>query len=197
MRDDLSRDVRDMQPAPTASALVELRDMGRDLARLDTLIEQHERKLKELKTQRHELVFRTIPDLMDAAGTDRVGIPEDNADLVVEPYFKAVLPEEHAAEAAQWLDERGHGDMIRTVVSVDFSPGEREHAHNVMTLISSYFRGRNIEQREPVAKNTIHWKTLTAFVKDETLKGNPIPWETLGAEVGRQARVKARKKEHA
>lgn len=171
----------------------ELVACGVDLTRLDLMIEQAEARLKELKSQRLELSQRTIPDLMDEVGTDRVGLPGVGSDLVVEPFVKAVLPEENAAEAASWLDATGHGDILRTFVTVEFAPGEREHAENVITLIRSYFRGRNIEQHDPEVRNSVHWKTLTAFVREQIEENNAVPLDLLGATVGRVAKIKQRK----
>lgn len=195
MADDLelARDARAMQPAPRGDRMRVLQEAGTDMLRLEELISQTEGRLKALKAQHLALTQRTIPDLMDEAGTDKVGLPGVGSDLTVVPFYKAVLPEENAAEAAEWLDREGHGSLLRTYVTVEFSPGEREHAENVITLIKSYFRGRNIEQHDPTVKNTVHWKTLTAFVKEQIEENRVVPLELLGATVGRVAKIKQRK----
>ena|SRR5579872_4155086 len=191
--EELAADAAYMKPLSSDGQLIELRQHGQVLLELDRTIQRTEERLAELKRQKLELEQRTLPDMMDAAGVDRVGLADSAMDMVVKPYYKAVLPEERSEEAGDWLDQNGHGDLMRTVLSVEFGPGEHEHATNVETLIRSYFRGRNDIQREPVKKRTVHWKTLTSFVKEQLTRGEVLPLDILGATVGRVAKITPRK----
>jgi hypothetical protein len=42
-------------------------------------------------------------------------------------------------------------------------------------------------------RRDVHWKTLTAFVKEQVRQGSPLPLETLGATVGKVVKIKERK----
>lgn len=190
---DLLKDAAAMRPVTTDSQLAELRQMGSVLQNIDQSIEDAVARLSDLKRQRLELTQRTIPDLMDAANVDRVGLAGADFDLLVAPFYKASIPKENMEPAAEWLTKNGHADLMRTVVSVSFGPGEHEHALNIETLIRSYFRGRNDVQREPVIENAVHWKTLTSFVKEQLELGEVLPLDILGATVGRHAIIKKRK----
>lgn len=191
--EELKQDAAIQKPFTSDAQLSELRQMGEVLLNLEENILKTADRLEDLKRQRQELSMRTIPDLMDLAGIDKIGLAGTGTEMIVKPYYHANIPEENATEASTWLDEHGHGDLMRTVVSVDFGPGEHEHATNVVTLINSYFRGRNDIQREPVIKNAVHWKTLTSFVKEQLEAGELLPLEVLGAKVGRQAKIAKRK----
>lgn len=191
--EELAADAAYMKPLSSEGQLIELRRYGAVLLELERTIKKTEERLDELKQQKFELEQRTLPDLMDAAKVDRIGLSGAGVDVVVKPYYKASIPEEHAEEAAYWLDQNGHGDLMKTILSVEFTTGENEHVANVETLIRSYFRGRNDIQREPIKKQTVHWKTLTSFVKEQLTRGEVIPLDILGATVGRVAKITTRK----
>jgi hypothetical protein len=87
-----------------------------------------------------------------------------------------------------------HGDLLRTVVSVAFGPGEDEHAAACAGLLRGYFRGRNDIQKDVTEAVTVHWKTLTSFVKEQVESGEELPLPLLGATVGRVAEIKKRRK---
>ena len=191
--DELAADAAAMRQVSSDGQLSELRYQGEELARLEVEIARTEANLKELKRKHLELSQRTIPDLMDIVGTDHVGNPSVGIDLVVQPYYKAAIPKENMAEASDWLKSHNHGDLMRTVVSVEFGRGEQEHADAVVQAIKGYFRGRNDIQREPVIENAVHWKTLTSFVKEQLERGEELPLDLLGATVGRHATFKKRR----
>ena len=191
--DELMRDAAAMRPVPAESSVRALSLKATYYHKLEDQIEELEDKLKKLKEQRYDLQMRELPEMMDAAGTDSIGIPGQSLDLVVKPYYKAVIPKETAAAAAAWLDEHGFGDIIATFVSVQFSKGEREHAVAVLDIIENYFRTHNIERHQPEIETSVHWKTLTSFVKEQVERGEVLPLDILGATVGRIAEIKTRK----
>ena len=193
MDEEMLRDAETMRPRPTGDALRRVTAACAELVELGKSIEALELKLKELKTKRYDMEMRALPELMDAAGTDIIGVPGEGVDVVVKPYYKAVLPKETAPQAAAWFDEHGHGDILATFVSVEFAKGEREHAIALTGMIREFFRGRNIQQHEPVIETSVHWRTLTSFVKEQVERGEVLPLDILGATVGRKAEVKKRK----
>jgi len=84
-----------------------------------SIVETVEKELKEQKQLLQEIETQTIPDLMDEMGLESVALL-DGTKLTVKPFVAAHISKDHEAEAFQWLEDHGYGDIIkeRTVVNV-------------------------------------------------------------------------------
>ena len=169
--------------------------LAKDLMDVSSNIEVLEKQLKDLKKRKLEIESREIPDLFGEIGVDRIGLPEDNSDVIVKPFYKANIAaswdEERKARAFNWLDENGYGDVISVDVTVSFKRGERGLAESLLHIIRSSFPGAN--SHPPVLKMGVPWNTLTALVKEQIERGEAIPLDVLGATVGQVASITKRK----
>lgn len=176
----------------------EMFSLARQLVSTTAEIEAVEQQLADLKARKYELEHRLIPDAADRAETDRVGVPEANLDVIVEPWVKANIPEQNREEAHAWLEKNGHGDIIKSTMVLTMGRGDMATMRHVETMVREYLRGMN----EPLTsdwglevKGMVPWTTLTAFVKEQVRdpEAPPLPLELLGATVGRVAKIKQRR----
>lgn len=183
------------QPAPVLSAdkLEFIREKAKEFRDLTQEKEDSETRIKQINEQLEEIKFKTLPDLLDANGIPSLALaPEGNrpgVEISVGPYYRANIaaewePERRAA-AFRWLDDNGHGDMIKTIVAVAFGRDQRDEALK--------FKAR-VEKAGflPVLSEAIPWATLTAWLKGEYERDAipKPPLETLGATVGRVVKLK-------
>lgn len=179
---------------PTDAALKNLAAKAQELETLEQRIENGEALLASLKEQANTLRHKTLPDLMALIGTDRIGIPGADADLVEKPYYRANIAAEWTQErkdaAFAYLEGRGDGALVRTQVTVSFGKGELRFAKMLERTIRE---SKRFGKFEPVVARTVPWNTLTAFVKEQVEKGRTLDLEVLGATVGRIAEIKKRK----
>jgi len=82
-------------------------------------IEVLEAQLKLKREAARHLEESYIPELMDELGLESVTLT-DGTKLTVKPFVAAHISKDHEAEAFQWLEDHGYGDIIkeRTVVNV-------------------------------------------------------------------------------
>ena len=152
-----------------------------------------EERLKATNIALEAQYYRELPDLMDAAGIALVELPpEGNYPAVVAkagPFYRANIaadwPPEKRAAAFKWLDDNGHGDLIKTTVSVPFSRDQRDEAKELKEKLEA-------EGLPTVVGESIPWATLTAWLKEmvEKHSATDLPLETLGATVGRVVTIK-------
>jgi hypothetical protein len=170
------------------AAARELRDKEREIADLDE-------RLKAAKAEANEMRHKRLVDLMQEAGVDRVGLPAEGnqpaADAVLSPYYHAVIAADWEPDRRQvafsWLESAGHGDLIKTVLTVAFGRDERARAKE----IQQYLELMSIPY---TAQLDVPWNTLTAFVREQVEKYHSVPpLETIGATVGQVVKLKARK----
>lgn len=185
-------------PAPTrADKLDELRAACAQLR--DTELEKQniEQRLTEVNQRLVNLRHETLPDLMDEAGVDHIGLPASGnlppCDAKCEPYYRANI-------AADWAQERREAafsalvqeeaeDLIKHTFTVQFGRGEEDAAHSFAELL----KGEGFEYTVGMA---VPWATLTAWVKERFQSDTPLSaavLETIGATVGRVVKLKPRK----
>ena len=175
--------------APLLAAAAELRDT-------DMAINELEERLAAARKRKNVLQFETLPAMLDNVGFDHIGLPaQDNIpayDLMLQPYFHANIaanwaPERRAAAFAA-LEQNGDGDLIKTQLRISLPRGESELAAKIAELLRLNF---NIN---PEITENVHHQTLTAWLQEQIENGQPLPdLETIGATVGRIARLKPRK----
>lgn len=90
--------------------------------------------------------------------------------------------------ALDWLDENGHGDIIRNQVVVTLQPGSNEEARELLDLVKTH---RASNQFEIVHKRVVPWNTLAAHAREITREGGLAPLEKLGVRQERAAKVKS------
>lgn len=154
--------------------------------------------LPEMKRQRTELAQKTLPSLFESVGTDRIGVPSADVDVVVEPYYfaniKADWPEEQRQAAFDHLErDLELGNIVSVTLTMVFTRGDIEKARECQQmLLQSKFGNSN----PPRFDMGVPWNTLTAALK-EVAQRRPAPkidLEKLGATIGETAKIKKRKK---
>lgn len=171
------------------------RDMARRFAMKCAMIESMEERLKVLKKEREELARREIPEFFDGTlHTDKIGVPEAGVDVVVEPYYHANIRSDWSEldrqAGFQYLEKKGHGDVVSVVLTVEFGRRELALARELEEMIR---RSRFGNEHPPKLEMSVPWATLTALVKKEVESGRTLDLSVLGATVGRTAKIKKRK----
>ena len=173
------------------NAAKQARDLECEIADLTSIIKV---KSEELRT----LYQNTIPDLMDDAQVDIIGIPPagnlPGIDYRLVPYFRAGIaaswPNEKREAAFELLKKLGVEELIKTEVSVRLPKGKLAIAKKIMAAAKAL-------HATPELKKTVHTNTLTAWLRSFYLddkKALPASdLEKIGASVGRVVEPKERK----
>lgn len=161
---------------------------------LDDEIAEVERRLKRMGEERNELVRRELPDIFDQCMLDKIGVPGEDADVVVESIVHANIksdwPDEDRERGFDALEQAGGGDTIRVSLEVHFGRGELEQARAAADYL---MRWNEFGNRPIKISRNVPWNTLTAFVKEQLGLGKVLPMEDLGATLSRQCKIKRRK----
>jgi hypothetical protein len=90
---------------------------------------------------------------------------------------------EKEVEAFGWLEENGHGDLIKNIVSVRFGKGENDNASRLI---------EDLEQNglTPDQKRKVEPMTLNAFLGEQIKTGKDVPTETFGVYMGYKVKIK-------
>ena len=172
-----------------------LRDMARQLRDKEREITDLDERLKATTAEAAEIRTKKLVDLMAEVGVDRVGLPAEGnypaCDAELKPYYHADIradwePERRQAAFA-WLDSAGHGDLIKTAITVLLPRDDRAMALSIQHYLEQCGVNHTVQLDVP-------WNTLTAFVREQIEKYHRTPpLETLGATVGQVVKLKVRK----
>lgn len=156
----------------------------RDLEARRTELEE---ELSKIKQEVKELTERDLVKLMSEANMTSFSLDSNgNSPAMVfekKTFYDAKIPEDKEIEAFAWLHDQGHGDIVKTQITVALGMGERELAQQVEHAIAD--AGADYSSRLQV-----HPATLKSFVKTEVEAGRAIPLDLFGAFIGEVVKLK-------
>lgn len=159
---------------------VELRDYYLQKADLENQLREMNDKISHV--ERHELI-----DLFDNAGISRIDVEADGNHPPFKAerttFYGAKIPEDKRIEALQWFEQTGHGDLVKSIIDIQFGMHEHEARLRVMKLLSD-------NHVEYYTNESVHHSTLKAFVRREIQHGRIIPMDLLGAYVFDEVKIK-------
>ncbi len=143
-----------------------------------------EAELKAKKEELRNVSEQQLPELMQ--GLNLVEFTTASGfKISVENFYNAYISEANKEKAFNWLQENGHGGLIKNEISLLFGKGQDEEANALV---------QSLEQKglSPNVKQGVHPQTLKAFVKEQLTQGRDIPAEPFGIYVGSRAKIEKR-----
>lgn len=180
--------------------LTALKDKAAEARDLAQTINDLEERLKQHKAELNTLYQTVLPELMDAAGVDRIGIPQDgNApamDFRLRPFYSATIaaswPEEKRAAAFATLAKYNAEDLIKTEVKTTFGKGTKEEAEAFYKASQSAAG----VQKATIAQS-VHAATLTSWLREQVETHHtflpPDDLASIGGAIGRIVKPEERK----
>lgn len=135
-------------------------------------IAEAEMHLKQLKEQHRQISEEQLPELFERVGMEelktRSGLP-----LKLKERVHTSVSKERKPKAIAWLDEHGHGGMVKRTVVVEFDKTKEDKVKALLRLI-----GRNWPNHR--TELDVHGSTVKAFVKQQLKDGKEIPIDLFG-----------------
>jgi hypothetical protein len=203
----------DLASAPSDQQTAHLRKRAQELVDADARLRRAEALVETIKARRTLLATRVLPDLMDAAMTDTIGLPEAGVDVVVVPFVSAGIGKDVDPEVRekmfQHLETLGGGSLPKASVFVNFSKEDLPRARKFVDAASAWISKAFGNETGPGVglELSVHHGTLTSWLKSEleareerAARGEtlvPLDLGLLGATVGRICKVRVRKEKRA
>lgn len=164
----------------------QLIELGQKIRDAEANVVIVENLLKQAKERRDLVVQIVVPEALD-----NMGISEFTMDtgerVVVDDLVIASPPKAKRAEAMRWLDDNGHGAIIKTIVSVVYGRDEREQAKQLALNLTGKGVAAGIESK-------VAPQTLGKWVRDMMEDGELFPLDLFGVHEIRKAKIKKAKK---
>tara|TARA_R110001583_G_scaffold58134_2_gene173528 strand:- start:2822 stop:3355 length:534 start_codon:yes stop_codon:yes gene_type:complete len=174
MFDDIKTEVSEV-------SLKTLTEKATQMLNLEELVEEKQASLKATQKELKALAEEEIPALLSEVGLSEITL-SNGAKISTNAYYFARITEHNRDEAFTWLQNNGHGDIIKNTVSVSFGRDEDVNAEKLLTnLQDDGFTTSGKKWVEPM--------TLKAFVREQVESGNDLPLETFNVYIGQKTRI--------
>lgn len=179
---------------------------GEDLANLSALVDEMvaaerrvaeaEEKLKEEQNRLKTLRDHDIPGLMERAGIAEGSkiVTASGYEVTLQSNVQAGIAKADQDAAFKWLEDNGHGGLIKRAVTVGFGKGQDEDVERLHALLKE----GDFENVKDDA--SVHYQTLRAFCKERIeaeeqpdFDGTPLPRALFGVVELKSAKVKPAK----
>ena len=151
---------------------------------LERSIADAEKDLKQLKQEFDDVRDHLLPEALLEVGLSEIKLKDGNKIAVKREYF-ASISEKNKREAFEWLRENGHFDIVKNELVIDLEKGDGRLVEGRRFEILAEELGIKY-----ATKNSVHWSTLRAFVREQIEAGADIPMDAFGVHVVDRATIK-------
>jgi len=135
-------------------------------------VQTAEQNLEDAKERLRQISEVDLPEIMATVGMGEVKLA-DGTTVNVSDRIQARISAAHLAEAHKWLNENGHGNLIKREFKIAFGRDQEAWA-------SSFEGTLDNEGVRYDRKQTVHPSTLKAFVRQSLEDGEDIPEDVFG-----------------
>jgi len=163
------------------TTLNDLTNKAEELLELEKLMDKVQAELKEVKNKYQKVSEEDIPSMLSELGLSEITM-NDGSKISTSQYYSARITPDKTDEAFAWLNNNGHGDIIKNTVSVSFGREENDSALKLTSELHS-------KGLDPAQKKWVEPMTLKAFVREQVESGNDLPLETFNVYIGQKTRI--------
>lgn len=156
------------------SDIQSLAELVNEQVSLEETISDHQEKMKNLGERCRYISEVLIPDKLGQLGMASIKMASGHK-VEVKPFYSAKIL---GPEGFVWLDENGHGGIIKTKVVREFSRTQREDA----IKFAEENPGFSFDQ-------SVHFQTMSAFTKEIYTNNETLPPELFSVFQGKKTKI--------
>lgn len=162
---------------PTEAAFAKLWTLVREQLEAEAEVKKCEVALKAAQQRLKDVQERRLPEYMQGSlGMSEYKDPRGRLIKIEKVVHASIAKDpERKANAIKWLDEHGHGSIVKREIVLSFDREREAWANRVLRNLKRY--------KEPLdltLERSVHGSTLKAWVSDMLAEGHSIPFELFG-----------------
>lgn len=183
---DLFEEARaDAAAIPRDEQLGRVAELAEAFSLQERLIAQREEELRIAKEEMRKIAEDLLPEAMQAVGLSEFKL-KDGSKVSVKPWHSLSIPKDREEEAYRWLEENGHGDIVKHSLTI----GTRLSSEALLEKVREVAKSMNLDIADKIG---IHHMTGGSWVKERLKEGDDIPRDLLGVTTGFRAKVERAK----
>jgi uncharacterized small protein (DUF1192 family) len=182
---------------PSDAELLSVAELARVQIAKEAEVARIEAELAAAKRELAAVRDEALPKAMDSVGVADYTLTDGSKVSVRKRYVCGQLddgpdreegrPLDDRLEALRWLDDNGHGDISRRVITVTLGADAEQTASELIALLKSHKQGNRLMIDH---RRTVPWNTLASFSRKQLEEeASDIPLDTLGVTVMRSAKI--------
>ena len=153
-----------------------------ELLQVQSEILEQEDRLKQMKATERGISQGTIPQIMENLGFETI-TTLDGKKVSIKDSVQVSIPAADKPSAYKWMDDNGHGDLIKIALTAKFARGDRELADDCFNALVD-------EGASPNQTESVHSGTLKAWARVELEQGHMLPADLFKIHVVKLTTVK-------
>jgi hypothetical protein len=178
---EIEADAISAEVIPTDEKLKGIAGLVQKQLQLEEYLDKLNDHVKNTKKDLEHVQTRELPDAMMEIGLSEVAMASGEK-VSIKAFVSASISEGRKQEAHTWLRDNNHGDLIKTITSVN-TGRDIELAEKAMKALQ-------LAGFEPDCKENVHAGTLKAFIREQVEAGVSLPLELFGAFLGQKSTIK-------
>lgn len=171
-------DQPDLSPVPTDSTLSTLSQLGEDFYDAESEVLRLEALLKRAKTRRDNIQLTEIPEFLYEVGITEFATKD--LKVKVSEMLQVTPKKENRPLVLAMLEKQGAGNLIKSLVTVQFNRGQDEKAKKIIALLREH-------DLAPKQEKKVESQTLKKHVKDRLEAGKVVDMDLFGAKQFKKA----------
>lgn len=180
--DVLGLAAQEVPELPSDNEMEELSNLVQQLVEIRERIENGEQHLKDLKKIEVKLSQESVPSKMDEIGFTSVTIPNGRK-IAYNPFYGGKIKPESEDLAFDWIEENGHGGVIKGALSVEYRRPQRDEAIALKAALKE-------QGWDSTIKLSVHHSTFRALAKEVIEEGGVFPPDLFDIFMGRKTTIK-------
>lgn len=167
---------------PADSLMSQVNEAAKRLEAAQEAASEADIEAKARKAELKQIQEVELPNLLETAGLKSCETL-DGKKVNVSEYIRANIPDDKELDAFLWLEDNGHGDIIKDQFTIALGKGNDELASEIEEFLTK--KGVDFAR-----KRGVHHSTLSALIKELMEEGVPVPLDIFGAYRQRIAKIK-------
>lgn len=185
MLSEIEKDLEAGPAVPADFVAKRIANLASEQLRFGRLIASAEKDLADLNESYKEISERLLPDAMAEAGVNAFELT-DGSKITVKPFYGASITADNQTPCHTWLEENGHGALIKKGISVDLEKGDNLNFQAVTESLNDLGISYKV-------KEGVHNGSLVAFIKEQMEAGADFPSALFKVFTGRKAKIQGPK----
>lgn len=162
--------------------LAQIAATARNILEAQQAVTEAEEALKTAQNLLRALQENTMPDLMAAAGQEKL-TTADGLVVEIKSSVRGQPSKDNEKAAFAWLRSKGQGGVIKSEIKADLGKAAEDKVKAAADALGALGIKAGV-------KEGVHWQTLGALVREMLARGDDVPLDLLGVHVWKLADVK-------
>lgn len=183
INEEMFSDSPDNETIDSADKLKYLTEMIAKLNTANQELAEAEKDVEEKKKVVQHLSGVVIPGIFEELGVKKISLL-DGREVKIHSEWVGSISKENKMAAYSWLEENGHGALIKKDIEIKLKKGDDETAAKIREWLIA---NKIMNFKED---SSVHYQTLKAFINEQKADGKEIPDELFGTFLVKETRVK-------